>query len=140
MATQVQVAIDAADPHELAAFWAAALHYAVEDHSAVVAQLLAAGRLPEDEVVTIDGKPAFRDVATARDPDGVGPRLFIARVPEAKTVKNRVHLDLHIGPEGAAAEVERLVALGATVAWTSTDRGPLNTTMRDPQGNEFCVS
>ena len=140
MATTVQVAFDAADPHALARFWAEALHYRQEDHSGIVTQLLTAGRLREDEVTQIDGRPAFRDVATCVDPDGVGPRLFFQRVPEPKTAKNRVHLDLQVGAEQAPAEVERLTALGATVAWTTSDRGPVTTTMRDPEGNELCVS
>jgi hypothetical protein len=140
MATRVQVVFDAADPHALARFWAQALHYSVEDHSGVVAQLLAAGRLPEAEVTQVDGRPAFRDVATCVDPDGVGPRLFFQRVPEPKTVKNRVHLDLHVGPDAAPGEVERLTALGAGVAWVTSDRGPVTTTLRDPEGNELCVS
>jgi hypothetical protein len=140
MATTVQVAFDAADPHALARFWAEALGYRQEDHSGIVTQLLAAGRLAEAEVTQIDGRPAFRDVATCVDPDGVGPRLFFQRVPEPKTAKNRVHLDLQVGPERAPAEVERLTALGATVAWTTSDRGPVTTTLRDPEGNELCVS
>ena len=140
MATTVQVAFDAADPHALARFWAEALRYRQEDHSGIVTQLLTAGRLREDEVTQIDGRPAFRDVAACVDPDGVGPRLFFQRVPEPKTAKNRVHLDLQVGAEQAPAEVERLTALGATVAWTTSDRGPVTTTMRDPEGNELCVS
>ena len=67
-------------------------------------------------------------------------RIWINEVPEPKTAKNRVHLDLHVGPQRAAGEVERLTALGATVAWTTSDRGPVTTTMRDPEGNELCVS
>lgn len=140
MGTRVQVVIDAADPHALARFWADALRYRVEDHSGVVAMLLAAGRLGEDEVVDVDGRRSFRDVAACADPDGSAPRVFFQRVPEPKSGKNRVHLDLQVGAADAAAEVERLVALGATVAWTTADRGPLTTTLRDPEGNEFCVS
>lgn len=140
MSTTIQIAFDAADPHALAAFWTAALGYRVEDHSAVVTQLLEGGRLRGDEVIEVDGHPAFRDVATGIDPDGNGPRLFFQRVPEPKSAKNRVHLDLQVGPERAPAEVERLTALGATVAWVTSDRGPVTTTMHDPEGNELCVS
>ena len=118
---------------------AAALHYQVEDHSGFIAQLLADGRLEPEAVVTYQGRQAFRDVAACRDPEGIGPRLFFQNVPEAKSVKNRVHLDLTIGQEGVEAEASRLASLGATVAWTSHDRGPYSITMRDPEGNEFCV-
>lgn len=140
MTRSLQVAFDAADPHALARFWAEALDYRREDHSGVVASLLASGRLREAEVVDVDGRPAFRDVATCVDPGGGGPRLFFQRVPEPKTVKNRLHLDLQVGGEAAPREIERLVALGATVAWITSDRGPVTTTLRDPEGNEFCVS
>lgn len=138
--TRVQVVFDASDPHAQSRFWAVALGYQVEDHSAVVAALLDSGRLPAEEALEVDGRRVFRDVATCVDPDGSGPRLFFQRVPEPKTTKNRVHLDLHVGPERAAAEVERLVALGASVAWVIADRGPVTTTLRDPEGNELCVS
>lgn len=140
MGIKVQVVFDAADPHALAQFWAEALRYRPEDHSGIVGQLVEAGRLREDDVVEVDGRRAFRDVAACADPDAAGPRLFFQRVLETKTAKNRVHLDLQVGPQSAAAEVDRLVALGATVAWTTSDRGPVTTTLLDPEGNELCVS
>ncbi|BBG02904.1 MULTISPECIES: VOC family protein [Pseudonocardia] len=134
---KLQIAFDAADPHALARFWAAALDYEVEDHTVVVDGLLAAGRITEEETVADGDRRAFRDVATCHGP---GPRIFIARVPEPKSAKNRMHLDLQVGPDAAAGEVARLVALGAEVLWTTSDRGPVTTTLRDPEGNEFCVS
>jgi hypothetical protein len=137
---RLQVAFDTADPHAQARFWAEALHYEMEDHSYVVNHLLGLGQLQPAEVIDVDGRPAFRDVAACRDLEGARPRLFFQRVPEPKTTKNRVHLDLQVGAEQAPSEVERLVALGATVAWTTSDRGPVTTTLRDPEGNEFCVS
>jgi len=140
MGTKVQVAFDAADPHLLARFWASALRYEQEDHSGIVGQLLHTGQFGEGDVAEVDGRRVFRDVAACSDPDGAGPRLFFQRVPEAKTAKNRVHLDLQVGPQHRESEVERLLALGATVAWTTSDRGPVTTTLRDPDGNELCVS
>ena len=73
-------------------------------------------------------------------PGGRPARLFFQQVPESKTVKNRVHLDLHVGSECVDDEVRRLEGLGATYAWTSEDRGPRCITFRDPEGNELCVS
>jgi hypothetical protein len=139
MAIPVQVTFDAADPHRLARFWAEALHYQKEDHAALVEQLLAAGQLPPDAVVEDEGKRAFRDVAACRDPDDQGPRLFFQRVPEGKSAKNRVHLDVHVGPANVEAETRRLTRLGAQQLWTSNDRGGPCITMADPEGNEFCV-
>jgi hypothetical protein len=61
-------------------------------------------------------------------------------VPEEKAVKNRVHLDLHIGDERREAEVERLIGLGASRLWDG-QQGPNRwVTMADPEGNEFCVA
>ncbi|MEJ8277911.1 VOC family protein [Pseudonocardia spirodelae] len=137
MTPTLQIAFDAADPHALVRFWAAALGYEVEDHTEIVGSLVAAGRLDESETVVDGDRRAFRDVATAR---GDGPRLFVQRVGEPKSAKNRVHLDLQVGAADAPGEVERLVALGARVLWTTTDRGPVTTTLADPEGNEFCVS
>lgn len=137
MTPTLQIAFDAADPHALARFWATALGYEVEDHTEVVTGLLAAGHLTEQEVLADGDRRAFRDVATCRGP---GPRIFVQRVPEPKTAKNRVHLDLQFGPDAAPAEIERLVGLGAEVAWVTSDRGPVTTTLRDPEGNEFCVT
>jgi hypothetical protein len=113
MATAVQVTFDCAGPHALARFWAAALHYEKEDHTALVGQLVAAEAIGRDETVDVDGGAQFADVSACRDPDGKGPRLFFQRVPESKAVKNRLHLDLHIGREKYEAEVERLEGLGA---------------------------
>jgi Glyoxalase-like domain len=137
---RVQVVIDCAEPHELVRFWAAALGLDVEDNSQIVEQLLAAGRMTEAETTMVDGRRQFADVAACRDPDRRLPRMFLQRVPESKTVKNRVHLDLQVGADRHDAEVRRLTDLGAKVAWVTADRGPLTTTMRDPEGNEFCVS
>lgn len=140
MDTTVQISFDAVDPHALAAFWAAALHYEVEDHDTVVRSLLDANRLPPDEVIEVDDRLAFRDVATCRDPEGIRPRLFFQRVPEPKTAKNRMHIDIQVGEPAQPDEVGRLTRLGARLLWTTSDRGPVTTTMADPEGNEFCVS
>jgi hypothetical protein len=139
MAIQVQVTFDAADPHRLAAFWAEALGYQVEDHTEIVDGLVAAGRLPAEAVIELDGRRGFREVAASSDPAKQGPRLFFQAVPEPKTVKNRVHLDLHVGQERANDEAARLLALGATELWKTTDRGGLTITLADPEGNELCV-
>ena len=139
MATTVQVTFDCADPHRLARFWAAAIGYEKENHTAFVKQLVESGALPADQTVDVDGGAQFAEVSACRDPEGRGPRLFFQRVPEDKQLKNRVHLDLHVGRDGYAAEVARLEALGARKLWFSDDRGAETWTMADPEGNEFCV-
>jgi hypothetical protein len=83
------------------------------------------------------------------DPDGAGPRLFFQKVPEPKTAKNRVHLDLRaaagVPPEGRAealeAECTRLVAFGAHRVRRMEADGinDVCIVMQDPEGNEFCL-
>ncbi|MFD3943182.1 VOC family protein [Streptomyces sp. NPDC058579] len=144
-----KLVIDAGDPHAQAAFWAAALGYTDEDHSAFIDGLLAAGAAPPELSVTLaDGRRAWRDLAAVRHPDdpydeksgtGHGRRILFQRVPEKKTVKNRVHLDLHPGQEKRDAEVERLETLGASVLRRVSEYGMTWVVMADPEGNEFCV-
>ena len=89
------------------------------------------------------------DRSAAVDPAGKGPRLFFQKVPEGKTAKNRVHLDVRAAP-GAESDdrmgaleqlAERLVALGARRDHR-VDPGPMDNgfiVMQDPEGNEFCL-
>lgn len=122
--------MDAADPAKLAAFWAEALGYVVQPPPPgfdTWEAFAAANNIPQDR---------WNDYSAIIDPDGAGPRFFFQRVPEGKTAKNRVHLDVNAG----LAAVDRLVALGATKL-QEFDRGPMGhwVTMLDPEGNEFCV-
>ncbi len=139
MATTVQVTFDCGEPHALARFWAAALGYQKENHTAFVQSLLQSGAVSSDDTIEVDGGTQFRVAAACRDPAGAGPRLYFQQVPEGKTAKNRVHLDLHVGAAGQADEVARLEALGARRLWFSDDRGGPCWTMADVEGNEFCV-
>jgi len=92
---------------------------------------------------------AFAEAAGIRDPDGPvdprtgvgrGGRVLFQKVPEPKTVKNRVHLDLHVGADARAEAVDRLKGFGATVLWEGS-QGPNSwVTMADPELNEFCVA
>ncbi|MFD5583772.1 VOC family protein [Streptomyces sp. NPDC014802] len=143
-----KIVIDAADPHTQADFWAAALHYEVEDNAALIEQLLAAGALPGAATVEFHGRPAFRDLVAVRHPQdpydphsgtGLGRRLLFQRVPEPKSGKNRLHLDLHPGEGRRADEVERLKGLGASVLREVKEPSGQWVVMADPEGNEFCV-
>jgi len=68
----------------------------------------------------------------------VGPMMMFIKVPEAKTAKNRVHLDL--ATPDRLGEVARLTGLGAAVVHDKDEWGVTWTTLTDPEGNEFCVS
>lgn len=109
--TPKMVTIDCADPSRLAGFWSAATG------------LPEAWRYENEFVILgVEG----------------GLRLGLQRVPEAKAGKNRVHVDWSSDDRGA--EVSRLVGLGATVVDEQKTPGLSWTVLRDPAGNEFCVS
>lgn len=141
--TKIQVVFDAADPGKLAKFWGLALGYVEEPPPPGFGTWEDFGRsigMEESE---------FGDLASRVDPSGEGPRLFFQRVPEGKTAKNRVHLDVRVaGPEVRGPERDRLIAeaiarletAGGTVAWVTDDKRGQATVMRDPEGNEFCVA
>lgn len=144
-----KLVIDCADPHAQADFWAGALHYEVEDNSALIERLLELGALPGEATVEYHGRPAFRDLVAVRHPDdpydhergtGLGRRLLFQRVPEPKAGKNRLHLDLHPGEGRREAEVERLKALGASELRQVKEPAGEWVVMADPEGNEFCVA
>ncbi|GEL93621.1 VOC family protein [Cellulomonas composti] len=141
MAVKLQVTFDAAHPPTLGRFWAAALGY-VEDSPpppfTTWEEALDAMNVPLDQ-----RESAYAVV----DPDGVGPRLWFQRVPEGKTAKNRVHLDVGVAshlpreerPAAVRARVAELEALGATRLYEKDELGSFWVTMTDPEGNEFCV-
>ena len=127
MATHWTLACDAADPQGLATFWAQALRY-----------------VPE---------PGFDDLDNASivDPEGRGPAIGFLKVPEGKTAKNRVHVDLRVAGEPpwdphervrlVRERVSELVAAGATQVREEHYGGELgHVVMLDPEGNEFCVA
>ncbi|MEU5725163.1 VOC family protein [Micromonospora sp. NPDC047738] len=108
------VAFDCADPYELAQFWAKVFDCPLDPQFE-----------PDDEELVIE------------PPDG--PRLYFQRVPEPKTVKNRVHICLQ--PDVLRdREVERVRGLGATVVVDRREPdGSGWVVLADPEGNEFCV-
>ena len=140
MSTDFQVTFDCVDPHRLMRFWAVVLSYEVEDHDPMIRDLLEAGVATPDDVMELDGRLVWRTAAACRDPKGRRPRLLFQQVPEAKVVKNRVHIDLHVGEQRRDAEVERLLALGASKLYEASQGPQTWVTMADPEGNELCVS
>ncbi len=145
MAFNFQVVVDAARPHELADWWADALGWVVEPSDAdFIRRMIDQGYATQDDTSTHRGELVWKDGAAIRHPDGPErgerKRILFQLVPEPKTVKNRVHLDIWVGADNVAAEVERLTARGATFLHKG-QQGPHHwVTMADPEGNEFCVS
>ena len=119
MARFKDLCIDCADPWTLSHWWAESLGYQVrgwtgDDLAALRAQGIE--RVEDDPSIVIDPR------------DGVGPPIWFNKVPEPKTVKNRLHLDMF-------GDVDELSRRGATVV----GQGREWTVMTDPEGNEFCV-
>ena len=107
-----ELVIDCADPERLAAFWVEVLSYRITER--------------DEESVFIEG------------PEGSGPGLLFEKVPEPKSVKNRLHIDVNPRDRDQEEEVERLLGLGAR----HVDIGQGEQTwvvLGDPEGNEFCV-
>jgi hypothetical protein len=139
MGRGIQITFDAADPHTLARWWAGLLGYEVQDTHDLVTQLLGDGVITDDDTVRIDGRLAFADATAANDPAGAGPRFYFQRVPEEKTAKNRVHVDLPVDQDQLDAEVERVRASGATLVGFDSQPGHRWAVLQDPEGNEFCL-
>lgn len=107
-----ELVIDCHDPHRLAVFWRAILGYPIVD---------------EDDEGTL-----------LKAPEGRGPDLLFQKIPEGKSVKNRLHIDVSPTDRDQEAEIERVLALGAK----RVDISQGNVTwevLADPEGNEFCI-
>jgi predicted enzyme related to lactoylglutathione lyase len=115
-ATILNITFDCADARAQAQFWAAALGWTASEQ---------------------DDAPGHAEYLV-EPPDGGSPRLYFTTVPEPKTAKNRLHLDLVPPGDDPRRELTRLVELGATVAASQPpDVGWL--ILADPEGNEFCL-
>ncbi|MFJ7056844.1 VOC family protein [Streptomyces microflavus] len=138
---KLQITFDCAQPERLARFWCEVLGYVVPP-------------MPEGFDTWADydrSLPPEQQGAwfACTDPSGVGPRLFFQRVPEGKTAKNRVHIDVRagtglVGEERLAtleAERDRLVALGAVCerVMVADEENESCIVMQDIEGNEFCL-
>ena len=147
MAVSYQLVIDCAAPGPLAHFWAEALHYVIappppgfdswDDFYRSIG-------VPDEELG--DGPDRIED------PQGEGPRIWFQVVPERKSIKNRLHIDvdasggrsapLDVRRERVEAEAARLVSLGATRLSTMAQEGldHYAVAMLDPEGNEFDIN
>jgi len=143
MAISSQVVIDCADPTRLTEFWAVALDYIPEpppDGFNSWEDWLRANDIPESD---------WNSAGAIVDPEGVRQRIYFQRVPEQKSVKNRVHLDVNAGgPRGTPADErwtlvvahsKKCVGAGATILREVQEAGSHWYVMQDPEGNEFCI-
>ncbi|GAA4489405.1 VOC family protein [Rhodococcus olei] len=141
MGYEFQVTVDSRRPHDQAKWWAQTLGWQVEPSDEdFIRGLVAAGHAREEDTEVYDGVLVWRVGAAIRDPDHPDrPRVLFQLVPEDKSVKNRLHLDVRVGDDKQSV-ADALVARGAAVLHHGS-QGPFRwITMTDPEGNEFCVS
>lgn len=145
MGNGIGLTFDAREPQRLGDFWAIALGYTPEPPPE--------GFDTWEEALHAWGRPReqWGDFYAVADPEGAGLRLFFQRVPEAKTAKNRLHIDV-VAPgsvpgdreqtmSAARAHARLLVEAGATVVTEFDDeQNGFWIVMQDPEGNEFCVA
>ena len=139
MGVPIGLTFDAGDPERLGTFWCLALGY--------VEHPPPEGYESWAQFDAANGTPGNEAGYTIVDPDGKGPNIFFQPVPEPKTAKNRLHMDVRVS--GAGTEDERrarieaavapLVAAGATMRGRSTAADDFFIVMQDPEGNEFCL-
>ena len=143
MAYEFQVTVDCADPHILADWWAETLGWQVQEQDeAFIRRMISAGYATDSDTKLHNGRLVWTAGAAISHPEGTqrAPRVLFQLVPEAKTVKNRLHLDVRIGADDVEVAVAGLTARGAKVLH-SGQQGPHTwITLADPEGNEFCVS
>ncbi|MET9356864.1 VOC family protein [Streptomyces sp. NPDC006617] len=117
-----ELVLDCHDPERLAAFWCAVLDFKVIDRG-------------EGKVEIGSWEPTVEGVRARQMP----PTLVFIQVPEGKTVKNRLHLDVSPIDSSTEDEASRLLALGATKVDVGQGPGRSWVVMADPEGNEFDV-
>lgn len=140
MGYEIQITVDAKNPHLQAKWWAHTLGWEVEpSDEGFIRGLVEAGHAQESDTLVFEGVLVWREGAAIRDPEHPQrPRVLFQSVPEGKAVKNRLHFDVRVGDrrEEVAAE---LAAAGASILHRG-QQGPSRwITMTDPEGNEFCV-
>ena len=139
MAYDFQIALDCAHPHELADWWAEMLGWEVEpSNEDFIREMVAKGYATEDQTTTHKGVLVWREGQAIFHPESK-QRFLFQLVPEEKTVKNRMHLDIRMGADKIEAELERLTARRRTLH--RGKQGPHEwITIEDPEGNELCLS
>ena len=145
MAYSIQVCVDCVDAHAQADWWAETLGWVVEPTDEnFIRSMIAQGYAADSDTQLHHGRLVWRAGAAICPPEQVGSkgrqRILFQPVPEPKTVKDRIHLDIHLGSDGKEDVRPALEARGASFLYEQS-QGPFSWyTMADPEGNEFCIA
>ncbi len=139
----VQVVVDCRDALTLADWWAETLGWSVEQtDESFIRSMLEQGHASQDDTTTHHGRLVWRGASAITPTPDDGPerfRVLFMDVPEPKSTKNRLHLDVRCGAAGKDAVRAELEARGASYLRTG-QQGPHSWhVMLDPEGNEFCI-
>ena len=142
----VQITLDCADPHVLAEWWSATIGWPVEPTDQdFIRSMVDAGHATEADTRIYNGKLVWATgaaISVPNAPDGARCRRFLFEaVPEARSVKNRMHLDVRVTPDTDLDTArDALLARGATFLHEASKPAHRWYTMADPEGNEFCIT
>ncbi|WP_394248359.1 VOC family protein [Arthrobacter pityocampae] len=141
----IQITLDCTDPHAQADWWAETLGWTVEPtDEAFIDRMIAAGYARETDVITRNGACVWKDGTAICRADDVGrpgrERILFQPVPEPKTTKNRMHIDVNLDGADRDAQRARLEARGARYVEQHAQGPHAWYVMLDPEGNEFCIA
>jgi hypothetical protein len=145
MTFNIQVAVDSADPHKQADWWAETLGWIVEPtDQEFVSDMIAKGYASDEDTIIHNGvrvwKPGAAICPASESGERGRRRILFQTVPEPKSTKNRVHWDVDLAGEDKDEARARLEARGATFLHDGREGPHIWYTMADPEGNEFCIS
>lgn len=144
MSHNIQITVDCTDPHTQADWWAETLEWTVEpSDEAFIRSMIGQGYATEADTMIHGGHLVWKDGAAICPTEQVGmkprQRILFQPVPEPKTVKDRIHLDINLAGEDKDALRSTLEQRGATFLYQANQGPHVWYTLSDPEGNEFCI-
>jgi hypothetical protein len=145
MPFSIQISVDCKDPHAQADWWAETLDWVVEPtDEAFLDRMIAEGHARASDVIERHGRRVWKDGTAICRADDVGrpgrERMLFQPVPEPKTAKNRMHIDIDLAGADRDEQRARLEARGARYVERHSQGPHTWYVMLDPEGNEFCIA
>jgi hypothetical protein len=145
MAYNIQIVVDCADAHRQADWWAQTLGWDLEPTDQdFIDRMISLGHASDADTIVHNGARVWKGAAAISPPEEAGSlgrrRILFQDVPEPKTVKDRIHLDVRLDGEDRDAVRSRLEARGASFLHEGRQGPHAWYTMADPEGNEFCLA